>query len=58
MSGQSSQFTFGLHIWAQEDRWTHRRMSNDKEMISLSQLASYRGKFKIGFEKLGWPNPG
>lgn len=27
------------------------------EMIYLSQLASNRGKFKIGFEKQGWPKP-
>lgn len=43
-----------VYLWspdmAQEDRWTHRRMSNGKEMIHLSQLAGYRGKSKIGFE--------
>lgn len=30
-------------------------MSNDKEMIYLSQLASYREKFKIEFENQGSP---
>lgn len=33
------------------------RMSNDTEMIYLSQLASCRGRFKIGTEKQGWPEP-
>lgn len=32
-------------------------MSNDMKIIYLSQLASNRGKFKIGFEKQGWPKP-
>ena len=32
-------------------------MSNDKEMMYLSQLASDRGKFKIGFEKQECPKP-
>lgn len=27
------------------------------KIIYLSQLASNRGKFKIGFEKQGWPKP-
>lgn len=37
-----------------EDRHTYRRVSNDKEIIHLSQLVSCRGKFKIGFETQEW----
>lgn len=58
MRGPVSQFTLGFQIWTDmADRWIQKMMNDDKERMYLSQLASDRGEFKIGFEEQGHPKP-